>query len=178
MTPLSQVEQVALYLGKPWKFNRLCESSSWRFEIIDGNGRGLYFRIDGNKFSVSGIFPRGKTMPCHNDYKTIGLSISRPARDIAADIQRRLIPCYLEAYEKALKQYQNAQAKEERLDLIAQTIIKVMGGRLGHHSRTARTIYFENGEAEIWSSEEITLKLRNLSIDQAIQAATAIKKGG
>lgn len=47
MTPRSQVELIALYLGKPWKFLRLGEPTDWRFEIIDGTGRGLYFRKDG-----------------------------------------------------------------------------------------------------------------------------------
>ena len=45
MTPQAKVEQIALYLGKPWKYSRLGEPSNWRFEIIDGCGRGLYLRL-------------------------------------------------------------------------------------------------------------------------------------
>ncbi len=63
MKPQAKVEEIALYLGKPWKFSRLGEESLWRFEIIDGFGRGLYFRLDGDKFKIGGSFPRHKTSP-------------------------------------------------------------------------------------------------------------------
>ncbi len=43
---LAIIEQVALYLGRPWKVNHLREQSNWRYEIIDGQGRGLFFRYD------------------------------------------------------------------------------------------------------------------------------------
>ncbi len=34
MTPRGLVEEIALYLGKPWKYSRLGEPSNWRFKII------------------------------------------------------------------------------------------------------------------------------------------------
>ena len=98
--PRAKVEEITLYLGKPWKFNRLCEPSDWRFEIIDGSGRVLFFRVDGQKFKVGGHFPRGKTSPWREDHKLIGVSVARSAKDIAVDISRRLIPHYLEAYDR------------------------------------------------------------------------------
>ena len=35
------IEQIALYLGRPWKFNALEQESCWQRQIIDGQGRGL-----------------------------------------------------------------------------------------------------------------------------------------
>ena len=173
--PRAKVEKIALYLGKPWKFNCLCEPSSYHFEIIDGLGRALFFRVDGQKFKVSGHFPKGRTSPWREDYKTVGVSIARPAKDIAADVLRRLIPHYLEAYEKAVERYKVKQEGENHLSLIAQSIIKVTGGRLANDSRASRSVYFDNGEAKIWSSEEITLTLRKLSVEQAIQLVSLLR---
>ena len=102
MTPQAKVEEIALYLGKPWKYSRLGEPSNWRFEIIDGCGRGLYFRLEKERFKIGGMFPRQKCRAWHEDYKDIGVSAVRSAKDIAADIKRRLIPNYLKAYEAAL----------------------------------------------------------------------------
>ena len=69
--PQAKVEEIALYLGKPWKFSRLGEASNWRYEIIDGGGRGLYFRLDGDKFKIGGVFPRYKTSAWRDEYKVI-----------------------------------------------------------------------------------------------------------
>ena len=117
MSPQAKVEEIALYLGKPWKYSRLGEPSNWRFEIIDGCGRGLYFRLEKDRFKIGGMFPRQKCRAWHEDYKDIGVSIARSAKDIAADIKRRLIPHYLKAYEAALLRYEEEQEKEAHLNL-------------------------------------------------------------
>ncbi|MAE51586.1 MAG: hypothetical protein CMH27_07230 [Micavibrio sp.] len=175
MTPRSQVELIALYLGKPWKFLRLGEATDWRFEIIDGTGRGLYFRKDGKQFRISGSFPRDRTSPIHCHYKTIGVSIERPARDIAADIKRRLLPHYMDAYEKALVHYREQREQENHLNLVAQALIKVTGGRSASYDKSyARTVYFTDGQAEIYSSGDVSLELRKLSPELAIKIASMI----
>ncbi len=152
MTPQAKVEEIALYLGKPWKYSRLGEPSNWRFEIIDGCGRGLYFRLEKDRFKIGGCFPRQKCRAWHEDYKDIGVSAARPAKDIVADIKRRLIPHYLKAYEAALLRYNENQEKEAHLNLIAQSIVTVSQGRIADQSRARKTIYFDQGTAEIWSS--------------------------
>jgi len=166
-----QIEQIALYLGKPWKVNRLRELSNWSMEIIDGAGRGLHFRVDSQKFSISGLFPRCKTSTCHEDYTTIGVSITHPAKDIAADIMRRLMPHYLGAYDKAVIRYAQEQERQQRLTHIAQSLATVTGGRISEHGRGVRTVYFEHATAEIRSDETITMDLHRLSIEQAIRIA-------
>lgn len=177
---LLKVEQVALYLGHPWKFNRLREPCNWSYEITDGYGRGLYFRVDGEEFRICGIFPREKTYPHHEDHVQIGVRISRPAKDIATDMMRRLIPDYLEAYARAVQRYKEEQQKEEHLTLMTQAIVRVTGGRVCEYSRGAKTVYFDNGKAELWSEHHITLELNRLSIEQTIQIAALLQqlKGG
>lgn len=172
---LSKVEQVALYLGQPWKFNRLRQPSNYWFEIIDGSGRGLHFRADRRKFSISGIFPPGMMSGYRNDYKTIGVSITRPAKDIATDIIRRFLPHYLHAYDNALIRYAQEKETQQRLSYIAQSLATVTGGRIAEHGRGARTVYFEHAIAEISRDERVTLDLRNLSIEQAIRIAAILQ---
>ena len=174
MTPQAKVEEIALYLGKPWKYSRLGEPSNWRFEIIDGCGRGLYFRLEQERFKIGGMFPRQKCRAWHEDYKDIGVSVTRSAKDIASDIKRRLIPHYLKAYEAALLRYEEEQEKEAHLNLIAQSIVTVSQGRIADQSRARKTIYFDQGTAEIWSSGDINLNLNRLSIEQVIQIVSLL----
>ena len=171
------VEQVALYLGPPWKFDRTGEPSNWRYEITDGGGRALVFShcySSTGKFQISGAFPRSRTSPHRDDYKTIGVSITRPPRDIAADVSRRLIPHYLEAFDRAAANHQQEREWEQQIELIGQAIIKVTGGRFADTSRSSRRIYFDHGTAEIWTGERITLELSNLSPEMAIKIAAQV----
>lgn len=176
MTSQAKVEEIALYLGKPWKFSRLGEPSSWRFEIIDGCGRGLYFRLEKERFKIGGLFPRKKRIAYRNDYTEISVSLHRCAKSIAADISRRLLPDYLKAYETALLRYSEERQKTEHLNLIAHTIAQVVQGRTSDHSRARKTVYFENGTAEIWSSGDINLELNRLSLTQVIRIVSLLKE--
>ncbi|NEZ61029.1 J domain-containing protein [Adonisia turfae] len=104
------------------------------------------------------------------------LSIARPAKDIAADIQRRLIPHYLTAYDKAFKRHNEQIKQAEMEEYIAQAILKVApGGRLCPDVRYSKTIYFDNGKAQLWKSDEVRLELRYLSVDQAIRIIAMLK---
>lgn len=175
MTPQAKVEEIALYLGKPWKYSRLGEPSQWRFEIIDGCGRGLYFRLEKDRFKISGSFPHKKCIAYRDDYKEISVSTHRSAKDIAADISRRLLPQYLKAYKTALLRYNEERQKAEHLNLIAHTVAQVAQGRISDQSRARKTVYFENGTAEIRSSGDINLDLKRLSIIQVIRIASLLK---
>jgi hypothetical protein len=168
-SPALIIEQVALYLGPPWKVNHTREPSNYTFEIIDGTGKGLFFRIDKDRFQISGMFPRHKTSPQRSHYQSIGVNIHRPPQDLAADIRRRLLPDYLTAWDAAAQAYQEEQAKAQHLDYIAQALLKVSNGRLGPDRSYDRTVYFTQGKAQLWSDQRVMLELRNLSVEQAIQ---------
>ncbi len=175
MTPQAKVEEIALYLGKPWKYSWLGEPSQWRFEIIDGCGRGLYLRLEKERFKIGGSFPRKRCIAYRNDYIEISVNLHRCAKSIAADISRRLLPDYLKAYETALLRYNEERQKTEHLNLIAHTIAQVAQGRISDHSRARKTIYFDQGTAEIWSSGDISLDLKRLSTTQAIRIVSLLK---
>jgi hypothetical protein len=177
MTHQVKIEQIALYLGKPWKFSRL-EPSNWRFEIIDGMGRGLALRPEKDRLKICGMFPRHKCTAYSSDYQTIGVSMARHSKDIAAEIKRRLLPNYLKSYETALLRYAEERQKDEHLRLLAESILKVSQGRIAEQNRAQKTVYFEHGEAQIWSGGDVTLNLKRLSVTQAIQIIGALNEGG
>jgi hypothetical protein len=164
------VQQVALHLGPPWKFNHLRRPSDWRFEIIDGRGRSLVFCHRQGRFNVGGSFLRDRTSPHKGDFKSIGVSPARPPKDIAADVKRRLLPHYLEAFERATRRREEELAAARRLDWIARALMKVTGGhKAAYEHRAARAVHFEKGTARVWVSGSVELELRGLSPEEAVQ---------
>lgn len=168
----SKVQEIAVYLGKPWKFNHLYESS-WAFEIIDGTGRGLFLRIDGNKFRISGLFPSHKTYRSGNRH-SIGVSHSRPAYDIAADIKRRFFTDYLESYEKAAQSYKDMQQKKANKQHMLNALRSVSRGQFYNH--TEGKVYFKHGQAELWSDDLVRLELNRIPMDIAIRILGTINE--
>jgi hypothetical protein len=176
------VQQVALHLGPPWKFNQLGEPSHWRFEIIDGQGRSLVFCHDtrADRFRIGGAFPRDWPRPHSGDYRSIGVSAVRSPKVIAADVSRRLLPQYLAAFERAAQRRREEQAAEESRALVQQALVKVTGGCIASHGqRSGRgAVFFEDGKAEVWGSGgRVDLELRDLTPERAIQIAALASKG-
>jgi len=168
------IEQIALYLGRPWKLNTLDQASCWQRYIIDGQGRGLILSKEYNKpkFKISGRFDKTITDPLHRDFCSIGVSINRTAKAIASDIQRRLLPQYLPAFDTARQRYLENQKKAELLNAMTHSLIKISKGSVISHQScdTQKTIRFEDGTATLYGySEEVTLELGRLSMAQAIQ---------
>lgn len=174
---LAIIEQVVLYLGKPWRLDRraLCQ---WQYMVIDGTGRRLVMRPEHGKpkLKISGAFPACHRYANSNHYKSIGVSFNRAPKDIAADIQRRLIPHYLEAFEEVKATSQKQQKDIENMLLVARALVQVTGGRVDHilHN-TQCQVHFVGGSASIYTRNDIDLKLRNLSPEMAIKLAGLLK---
>jgi hypothetical protein len=178
--PSAVVQQVALHLGPPWKFNQLGEPSHWRFEIIDGQGRSLVFCHDdrADRFRIGGAFPRDWPRPHSGDYQNIGVSAARSPKAIAADVSRRLLPHYLAVFERAAQRHREEQAAAESRELVQQALVKVTGGRVASHGQRGGcgAVFFEGGKAEVWSFGRVDLELRDLTPERAIQIAALASK--
>lgn len=175
-SPRALIEQIALYLGPTWKFNFLGEASTWRFEIIDGSGKCLCLRPDNNRLKITGAFPANRTSPIYRDYRQITVSMHRPPMEIAGDISRRFIPQYVKAFDLATEQYLLQKAKEQTIFYIAQLVKNITHGRIIDHDKRNPSIYFDGGEARIWSDETISLNLNKLSPKQAIQILSLVSE--
>lgn len=174
-SPRILVEQIALYLGKPWKFNFQGEPSSWRYEIIDGMGKTLFFTTNKSRFRISGHFPANHTRAYSKHYKSITVSMERSPKDIAGDIFRRLIPDYLKAYAEAQTIYQEEKSRQEHITLIANLIQKASQGRILDQTQSNAKVYFKKGNAQIWRDEKISLALNNLTVEEAIKILSLLQ---
>ncbi len=169
------VQKVALYLGPPWKYNQR-EKSDWRFEVIGEKGQKLIFRQDKDRLKIIGASPKRVHYRHCGGFKSIGVSVNRPPKDIAADITRRLLPRYFQAFENSLQRHKAEQAKEQMLEHIIRAFCKVTGGRKGYGGRSGRAVYFEDGEADFWGDRRIDLNLHDLNPEQAIKIAAYSQK--
>ncbi|WP_298983103.1 hypothetical protein [uncultured Roseibium sp.] len=167
------IQQVALHLGKPWKFNHRAETVYNRYEIIDGGGGALVLVKDYRKarFSVHGRFPRATTSAFHRQCKSISFAANRAPKAIAADISRRFLPGYVAAFAEARQMLLQEQAEDEERTQIARLLAQVSKGREGYHSSNSanRTVYFSDGAAEVMSAQRVDLKLSSLSAAEAIR---------
>lgn len=170
------VQEVALYLGQPWKYNFLKYQGEreWRAEIIDGTGRGLFFSYDEKgRFEISGQFPRDRTR--YGSREKIGVSTHRTAKSIAQDIERRLLPDYLAAYEEARKRYLEEQKKEQQARFRVQSVATALNGTPGKdHYNSFDCVNFEGGTAVFNYRGSVDLNMRNLTIEEAVQVASVL----
>ena len=120
-------------------------------------------------------YPADRCKAHGDDYMSIGVSIHRPAQDIAADIKRRLLPHYLKQWPVTVQRYQDYKSQQEQIELITQTLKRVAGGHVTGHGRGARTLHFEGGSAEIWSNLDVSLRLSKLTVEQAIKIVAIIQ---
>ena len=91
-----ELTEVLKYLPG-WKLDQAYRDHIWCSAITDGTGRGIHFntvRMKGRVY-LSGRF-NDNCRPDHHEH--ISIVRNRPPQAIAADIQRRFLPWYLEAY--------------------------------------------------------------------------------
>lgn len=170
-----QGELIALHLGRPWKFNALDEPSDHCFELIDGEGRSLFFRKEygsAKKYRIHGTFKAAKTGRHSRKCPSIGVSYERDAKAIARDVARRLLPEYLIAFDNAVLDYHDAQAREAKKELVKQALLKVTGGYCVAHR--GDSVFFKDGEARCIGGVRVDLELKDLTPDQAIRIAAMV----
>jgi hypothetical protein len=81
------------------------------------------------RLKVTGEFPRGAQGVSFGprEFESIGVSPDKPSHGIANDINRRLIPRYLEAFAKALAQKEQYEAKSYKANLLAEKLAGILG---------------------------------------------------
>ena len=60
---------------------------------------------------------------------------------------------------------------------MSNALHRVSGGWINHSGRGAKTIHFDSGSAEVWTNEDISLKLNRLTVEQAMQIVGLLNKG-
>lgn len=190
-------QAIAKALGSCWEYR----PDAWDDDGLKTNDRAfylhnnstgltLYARKDWNnktKFTFSGSYPG------HTSYTTdptVGISITRTAASIAADLKRRLIPEAQKLHEERFaKEAQRDATKARQYDIAQQIALALDGTEPAHnpHHRSSTELETHTGRypgmtaafAVDWyrNDNEVTIDLKadRIPLDAAIQIAYILR---
>lgn len=183
-------QEAAPLLTGAWRFNRVRSQAVdkryvWTSVAIISDdstpGRAIRLRRcwrNRNRFSISGEI-RGSAGSGEST-KRITVDASRESRLIAGDINRRLIPAYLEEWKELEEQESRRRAVQEklthRLNLVKRFCPDL---RPNPYSRGTRFFWNHQGhtsELEMYSGDDVRLGLR-ISFDEALRIIAQLKEG-
>src|SRR5712691_11937503 len=159
-------EAVAPLLTGQWRYNRLAETRS---DIRHANeavlnddtqpGRQLVFRPCWN---ISGRIQIRGSLPESMSREKITISEQRPARAVAGDINRRLLPGFLKEWQEVETRRRQREAELElyrhQVELLAKFVPEFH--QLYNRSLTgADEFHFKDGSVYLYSSYKATLRL-------------------
>jgi len=147
-------------------------------------GMSIHLQADTyhKRIHISGSWPysdHGCTTPrdVGAESPSITVSLDKDPKKIAADIQRRFLPHYLDIYPKCVAKIEHDKAGEARQHTVAKEFAKIMGDQTknAHASWYGKDCY---GHVDVnWGGDSATLELRgNVAILRA--ALVAAGKAG
>jgi len=141
--------------------------------FVNDDGAGMYVelsrRANPARLAVSGryfpsFYPEPKDRPC------ITVSSARSIEAIAADIQRRFVPRYLEAFARVCKRKRRAEEYERQREAILAELAEILNEPVGgdgviryHSDRDGRYAY---GRIEVFG-EHVSLDFSGVPVDTA-----------
>jgi hypothetical protein len=148
-------------------------ANSWAAGLIDGMGREIHInpvKAKGRLY-LSGFWPKDKhgnqLVPVSAPHATI--SRDRPPEKIAADILRRFLPKYQDAYAPLLAEIKRTEERENRREAIAKELAALTPGGELYGNCIRVTVNFD-------STVSITIDYKSLKVAKAVLAA--LKKSG
>lgn len=116
----------------------------------------------GDRFRIYGVFPQGFGPRGHE----ITVARSRSFKAIAAEVRRRLLPGYAEAYRKARADYDAHHARKAAQQATRKALAALdPSGRLSHDDAE---VYFNGAVAQVASYDgTVGLRLQDLTPEQA-----------
>ena len=147
------------------------ENTTWkRYELAIHLSADTYKK----RIHVSGCWPVGVTpRDIREESPSINVGLDRDPKRIAADIQRRFLPKYLDLYRKCAAQAQHNTESENSQKAVAQEFAKLAGTT----TDSGRVHFYRDdcyGDVEInWGGETASLVLRGdvAILKRAIKAA-------
>lgn len=170
----AQAQELAAQLGDDWTGSGYTERS---FCLKRFDGLGLFVRYDRSRLEIGGDWGKLYDFLPYRDYNErqrwgkITVSASRSPEAIASEINRRLLPVIIPAWETAAqkqKQYQERQRLQQALtqklaDILGETRLESDGSGFIHYGkeRTWVKCYSQS------SAEAVDLELRSVTPQQA-----------
>lgn len=177
---MPQLDGIAAALGGGWRHNRVIQSGYCHY-LTNGNQKIQIMYVSGSskqKVNMSLVFaPYIAQQRDHNC--SIGISINRSSKAIAADIKRRLLPGYAEHLQQAIEARKADQDKKEMDRFIIETFRKIIPLQT-----TGRDHYFGDSYSDLpkgtitqnyHRGDEISLNIHNLTPEQACKILAIIQ---
>ena len=160
--------------GMNWEVEPIITNSPDRFILIGDDGRVLGFWKSGYKprWEISGRWPDGFSPGMYEEKPNpITVTMSKTARQVAGDVNRRYLPKYTEVWEQQMELKRQYDEYEERRARIVERLISVYPRARAHGDKR---IDFDNGDIYVGSSVEV--KIRGLTVERAIGLAEWLKE--
>lgn len=157
-------------------------SVDWNCDLVqtDGEGRLFFGEVTReNRLQISWMLThitdsKGQALSVYSQQKSIGVSRDRHPKEIAKEIERRLLPGYAERLAKVLEWRDTSNAK---LKVDAAIIIE-LEGLLGEEAQGNRLHVYQQGGCSFdiaVSGGEVEIALRRLTAAQAKAVVTAVR---
>lgn len=179
---MPQLATIAAAMGDGWRHNKVMQSGFTHY-LTNGKQKIAVRYQSGthhNKVTASVCFPNNR--PAHSShYLSIGVSINRPPKSIAADIKRRLLVGYIENLQAAIsaqKEYANKKAMDA---LIIESFNKLVplthySHCNGHHFGDSHSDYPQGWIKQNYhKGDRLSLELHNLTPEQVCQILALLK---
>lgn len=128
-----------------------------RPRLVAANGMALYLTQGWDtpaRVIVAASYPDAKDVQVYGGPRhEITVALSRGGEVLAREITRRLLPGYLEDFNKVVKRIEAARQQKAERETLAESLINAMPGasRLSSQDGYA-TVWFNNGKVELSSS--------------------------
>src|SRR5262245_16789567 len=205
---------VAAELGKEWRAvnpyreridaareetdrTELTQWARGRHNIVHEDGPSVHVALNsydkkltfcGNFPAVPGKGPNDDFGPSFQIRQRIQTSVDRPAKAIAGEIRRRLLPVYLEQYAAACRQRDAAALAAAQSAELCAELERILGlkhrgeGRHNGHRAPGDDYIIDlgavlgegYGDVSIYAGGSARFELRSLSADAAVVIATAL----
>ncbi len=152
-------------------------------EVCDLHGRSFSFYIAMHKTNpkaeVMGQYPRFGSQyfgPQNGNAPRINVSLSRPAKAIAADVRRRFLPQYLAAYDEAVIQRRKAIEERRLLTFNANALAALFSKEkpYGSHERPTVSGYLNDGSTNLLKLEGYSSDRWNVDVTLGYDTARAL----
>ena len=159
---------------------------------IDGpDGMGLYLNNghwDHSQITIIGSRPQQKNGNHFSVNRPGNLRITvtptRPARAVAKDVERWLLPNYRKAFQKTVEEITERQRQRTEAECITNNLADILERKVSQNNSTSSDFYIHprnltNGHADIKVNEylnEVEINLRWISPDLAERVCSVLKQ--
>ncbi len=170
---MPQLDAIAAAMGDGWRHNKIMQTGYSHY-LTNGKQKIAFryqYGANSHKVTVSVCFPNNRPAN-HSHHNSIGVSINRPPKTLAADIKRRLLVDYAKNLQAAIDKQKEYDDKKTMDEMIINSFRKLVPLSYhshcnGHHFGDSHSDYPQGWIKQNYSKgDQISLELHNLNPEQ------------